>query len=137
LAAGGVLFAYFLSQGGWQVFQNGYLLTHLPEIGWIAVFSLFNGFLEELWFRGLFLSRFDWLLGPRWAFWLTALLFGLLHTFGSFTGTLGSLLLTLLNFLMGLAFGFIVQRTKCIWGAVLGHFFADFFLMLGYFATTG
>jgi membrane protease YdiL (CAAX protease family) len=36
-----------------------------------------------------------------------------------------------------MAFGYIVQRTKSIWGAVLGHFFADFFLMLGYFATTG
>jgi membrane protease YdiL (CAAX protease family) len=136
LAVGVVLFAYFLSQGGWQVFQGGNLVALLPMIGWVTVFSILNGFMEELWFRGLFLSRFEQLLGPRWAFWLTSLLFGLLHAFGAFTGTLGSLLLTLFTLLLGMAFGFIVQRTKSIWGAVLGHFFADFFMMLGYFSTT-
>jgi membrane protease YdiL (CAAX protease family) len=135
LVVGVVLFGYFLSQGGWQVFQDGDLVTLLPSIGWIALFSLFNGFMEELWFRGLFLSRFEWLLGRHWAFWLTALQFGLLHAFGAFTGTLGSLLLTLFTLFLGMAFGLIVQRTKNIWGAVLGHFFADFFLLLGYFAT--
>gem|GEM_PF-5378782 len=84
----------------------------------------------------IFLSRFEWLLGRRSAFWLTALFFGLLHAFGSFTGTLGTSLLTFFTFLMGLAFGFIVQRTRNIRGAVLGHFFADFFMLLGYFATS-
>ncbi len=135
LAVGAVLFAYFLTQGGWQVFQDGNLVQLLPAIGWITIFSLFNSFMEELWFRGLFLSRFEWLLGPRWAFWLSALTFGLLHAFGSFTGTLGSLLLTLFTLLLGIAFSYIVQRTNNIWGAVAGHFFADFFMMLGYFAT--
>ena len=130
-----LLFIYFLSQGGWQVFHDGNLAKLLPTIGWITIFSIFNGFMEELWFRGLFLSRFEWQLGPRWAFWLSALTFGLLHAFGSFTGTLGSLLLTLFTFLLGIAFCFVVQRTRNIWGAVTGHFFADFFMMLGYFAT--
>jgi len=137
LAVGVVLFGYFISQGGWQVFQDGNLKVLLPTIGWVAVFSIFNGFMEELWFRGLFLSRFEWLLGQRWAFWVTALVFGLLHAFGSFTGTLGSALLTFFTLLMGMAFGYIVQKTGSIWGAVLGHFFADFFLLLGYFATMG
>jgi membrane protease YdiL (CAAX protease family) len=135
LAVSLILFGYFLSQGGWQVFQNGNLLKLLPTIGWITIFSVLNALMEELWFRGLFLSRFEWLLGKRPAFWLTALLFGLLHVFGSFTGTLGTALLTFFTFLMGLAFGFIVQRTRNIWGAVLGHFFADFFMLLGFFAT--
>jgi len=137
LVVGGVLFLYFLSQGGWQVFQAGALKTLLPDIAWITIFSIFNGFMEELWFRGLFLSRFEWLLGRRWAFWITALTFGMLHAFGSFTGTLGSLLLTTFTVFLGIAFGYIVQKTGSIWGAVLGHFFADFFMMLGYFATMG
>lgn len=137
LAVGAVLFAYFLSQGGWQVFQDGNLKLLIPTIGWIKLFSVFNGFMEELWFRGLFLSRFEWLLGRRWAFWMTSLLFGLLHAFGSFTGTLGSALLVGFTLLLGMAFGYIVQKTGSIWGAVLGHFFADFFLLLGYFATAG
>ncbi len=137
LAVSVVLFGYFISQGGWQVFEGNNLVALLPTIGWISIFSIFNAVMEELWFRGLFLSRFEAMLGRRWAFWLTALLFGLLHAFGAFTGTLGSLLLTVFTLLMGLAFGFIVQRTKSIWGAVLGHFFADFFMMVGYFSTTG
>ncbi len=137
LAVGVVLFAYFLSQGGWQVFQDGNLKVLMPTIAWITIFSIFNAFMEELWFRGVFLSRFEWLFGRRWAFWLTALLFGLLHAFGSFTGTLGSALLTFFTLLLGMAFGYIVQKTGSIWGAVLGHFFADFFMMLGYFATMG
>ncbi len=137
LAVGVVLFLYFLSQDGGQVFQGSNLKTLLPTIGWVAIFSVFNGFMEELWFRGLFLSRFEWLLGRRWAFWLTALLFGLLHAFGSFTGTLGSLLLVTFTLFLGVAFGWILQKTGSIWGAVLGHFFADFFMLLGYFATLG
>lgn len=137
LVVGVVLFAYFLSQGGWQVFQDGNLKVLMPTITWVTIFSIFNAFMEELWFRGVFLSRFEWLFGRRWAFWLTALLFGLLHALGSFTGTLGSALLTLFTLLLGLAFGYIVQKTGSIWGAVLGHFFADFFMMLGYFATMG
>jgi len=137
LAIGAVLFVYFLSQGGWQVFQDGNLVKLLPTIGWVMIFSIFNSFMEELWFRGLFLSRFEWQFGSRWAFWLSALTFGMLHAFGSFTGTLGSLLLTLFTLLLGGAFCFIVQRTRNIWGAVAGHFFADFFMMLGYFATLG
>ena len=43
----------------------------------------------------------------------------------------------LFTLLMGMAFGYIVQKTGSIWGAVLGHFIADFFLLLGYFATMG
>ncbi len=137
LAVGVVLFLYFLSQGGGQVFQGPNLKTLLPTIGWVAIFSVFNAFMEELWFRGAFLSRFEWLLGRRWAFWLTALLFGLLHAFGSFTGTLGSLVLVTFTLFLGFAFGWIVQKTGSIWGAVLGHFFADFFMLVGYFATLG
>lgn len=137
LIVGVFLFAYFISQGGWQVFQGSNLRELLPDIGWIAVFSAFNGFMEELWFRGLFLSRFEWLIGRRQAFWVTALLFGLLHAFGSFTGTLGSLALVIVTLILGIAFGYIVQRTESIWGAVLGHFFVDFFFLLGYFATIG
>lgn len=76
---GAVLFIYFLSQGGWQVFQDSNLVKLFPAIGWITIFSTFNSFMEELWFRGLFLSCFEWQLGPRWAFWLSALTFGLLH----------------------------------------------------------
>ncbi len=135
LLVGLVLFGYFLSQGGWQVFVGSNLITLLPVIGWMTIFSVFNGFMEELWFRGLFLSRFETLLGKGWAFWLTTLLFGGLHALGNFTGTIGSLLLVVFTLLLGAAFGYIVQRTGSLWGAVLGHFFADFFFMLGYFAT--
>jgi len=137
LGVGVILFGYFLFQGGWQVFQGSNLRLLLPEIGWITIFAIFNGFMEELWFRGLFLSRFEDLMGKRLAFWITALLFGMLHAFGNFTGTLSSLLLVLFTLLLGMAFCYIVQRTRSIWGAVLGHFFADFFFLLGYFATMG
>lgn len=47
LAVSLILFGYFLSQGGWQVFQNGNLLKLLPTIGWIAIFSLMNALMEE------------------------------------------------------------------------------------------
>jgi membrane protease YdiL (CAAX protease family) len=137
LVVGAALFLYFLSQGGWQVFQAEAMKTLLPMIGWMTIFSIFNGFMEELWFRGLFLSRFEWLLGRSWAFWITAITFGMLHIFGSFNGTLGTLLLSSFTVLLGIAFGYIVQKTNSIWGAVLGHFFADFFMMVGYFATMG
>lgn len=137
MGVGIFLFGYFLSQGGWQVFQGSNLKLLLPDIGWISIFAIFNGLMEELWFRGMFLSRFEDLMGKRLAFWVTSLLFGMLHAFGNFTGTLSSFLLVFFTLLLGMALGVIVQRTKSIWGAVLGHFFADFFFLLGYFATMG
>ena len=37
--------------------------------------------------------------------------------------------------LLGLAYGWITQRTDTLWGAVLAHAAADAFLMLGGLAT--
>jgi membrane protease YdiL (CAAX protease family) len=36
---------------------------------------------------------------------------------------------------LGLAYGWITQRTDTLWGAVLAHAAADAFLMLGGLAT--
>lgn len=42
---------------------------------WGLVFSLANGFMEELWFRGIFLGKLQPLIGTGAATLLTALLF--------------------------------------------------------------
>ena len=46
---------------------------------WILLFVLSNGFFEELMFRGLFLKKFEPLVGPRLANLLTALIFAIGH----------------------------------------------------------
>jgi membrane protease YdiL (CAAX protease family) len=46
---------------------------------WGLVFSLANGFMEELWFRGIFLGKLRPLIGTGAAILLTALPFSIMH----------------------------------------------------------
>lgn len=110
-SVGAVVFIYFLMNGGWQIFQPPNFRVLLPVMGWVAVFSIFNSFMEELWFRGLFQSRFETLFGKKLGFWLTVMLFALPHLFGNFSGTLDTWLLLGITVILGIAFG--VQLAVC------------------------
>lgn len=82
-----------------------YLLAFLTS-------ALLPAFAEELLFRGLLLQAFRRRLGDRWALWLTALLFSILHL--SLQGF--GVLLVIGLFLAGLTL-----RYESLWPAVLFH----------------
>jgi membrane protease YdiL (CAAX protease family) len=97
----------------------------IPILPWIIIFSLANAFMEELWFRGLFLGRLAPILGDGGAIWLTSIWFGLIHVFAVYVSGVGALIFGILTLTLGLAFGLLMIKTKNIWGASLFHAAAD------------
>ena len=97
----------------------------IPTLPWIILFSLANGFMEELWFRGLFLGKLAPILGNGAAIWLTSIWFGVMHVFAVYVSGIGALVFGILTLTLGLAFGLLMLKTKNIWGASLFHAAAD------------
>jgi membrane protease YdiL (CAAX protease family) len=99
--------------------------TIMPSLPWLVVFSLANGFMEELWLRGLFLERLAPLFGGGGAIWLTSIWFGLMHVFAVYVSGVGAMIFGILTLTLGLAFGLLMWKTKNIWGATIFHAAAD------------
>jgi len=95
---------------------------------WILVFVLSNAFLEELHFRGLFLSRLARFLGRGWANVLVAVVFTLVHVPVEYTPDIIPFLAVL--FVLALLWGALIQRTQSLWGAVLFHAGADLLIII-------
>lgn len=133
LALGAVLFALFLAMGGWEAIAYVGAPRLLAATPLILVFALSNAFMEELWFRGSFLPRFEEVLGRGAALAATTLAFGVMHGAADYTSGpqlfqyVGSALV------LGLGCGWIAQRTRTLWGSVLAHTIGDVCVVLGFF----
>ena len=105
-------------------------------IPWLCVFSFSNAFMEELMIRGLFLKKYNSMFGKNTSLLLTSVIFALLHqaiieytdpiTFSIFLG---------ITFLLGLSWGFVMQKSDSIWGAVLAHAVADILFLITVFGV--
>ncbi len=97
---------------------------------WGLVFSVANGFLEELWFRSIFLKRLEPFLGIGGSVLLTSIVFSVIHA-GSTYLTPAALPFMLANtFTLGLACGYLTMKSDSIWGAIVIHAAADLFLFV-------
>lgn len=100
---------------------------------WILVFIFLNALREELWFRGLFLKKFETLLGKDSSNFLQALIFSFAHLtlpFSSF-----SMIYLIITFLLGLGFGAVMQKTDSIIASILFHAGADIPVILAVFSS--
>ena len=125
--------ATFLFQG-----QNITVAKATSWAGPILITVFANGFREELLYRGLFLKKFEFLLGSRSSNLLQAIIFSLSHTVagrGSIAYTPYTLALVLFTFFLGLIWGYLMQRTKSLWGSVLFHAGSDVSVFLGIFSN--
>ncbi|MFZ0770197.1 MAG: type II CAAX endopeptidase family protein [Candidatus Sulfotelmatobacter sp.] len=102
---------------------------------WILLFVVANAFMEELLFRGLFLGRYEPLIGKWLAILSTALAFTLAHMQATYAPNLWSFLLVLLGF--SIAWGWLMQKTGSVWGSVLFHAGADLLIILPVFSSLG
>jgi uncharacterized protein len=100
---------------------------------WLALFVLANGAMEEMLFRGLFLKKFEPLLGEFLSILTIALVFTALHFGVNYT----SQQLIFMGILIGLAllFGTVIQKTRSLWPAILFHAGMDISVMLGIFSS--
>ena len=100
---------------------------------WILVFVLANGALEELLYRGLFLKKLEPFMGPNSSNLLLALTFAIPHLGVTYTSDISTFFVILL--ILGLAWGYIIQRTDSLLAAILFHAGADVVLVIGLFSN--
>lgn len=135
LAVGALLFVLFLAMGGWDAIVYlgpARLLAAAPAM---LLFVVSNSFMEELWFRGSFLPRFEGVLTPGLALVATTLAFGAMHGVADYTSGLQLLQYVGSALVLGLCCGWVTQRTRTLWGAVLAHAIGDVCVVLGFFYT--
>jgi membrane protease YdiL (CAAX protease family) len=107
------------------------IIHNLP---WFVLFALANGFMEELWFRGLFLGRLQPHIGEGGALWMTSIWFGVMHIFAVYVSGTAALIFGVVTITLGLTFALVMQKTKTIWGAAIFHSAADlhWFIAFGF-----
>jgi len=126
-------FVFFVAAGLLLSLQKNSLQNILSILPWLFAFSVFNALMEELWFRGLFLKRFEPFLGNHLSIFLTSLMFSIPHIFARYiSGIEMSLIFFLTVFSLGMASGYIIYKTKSIWGAVIFHIGYDLFYALAF-----
>ena len=97
---------------------------------WILLFSIANGFMEELWFRGLWLGGFKPVLGLPAAIHVTSVAFCAMHVI-VYRGDMAAVaVLTPAWLFMGYAYALIMRKTGSLWGPVLAHAIADVLFLL-------
>ena len=102
---------------------------------WIVLFSVANGFMEELWFRGLWYGAFKHVLGSSAAIHVTSWAFCLMHVIVYWGDPMAIAMLTPAWLFMGYAYGMIMRKTGSLWGPVLAHAIADVLFLFVSFSS--
>jgi membrane protease YdiL (CAAX protease family) len=118
--------------------QNLYFNRVLSWLPWIIPIVFLNGVREELLYRGLFLKKYQAVFGAKASNLLQAVIFSLSHSvagvgLNAYTPFIWALVV--FTFLLGLAWGYLMQRTNSMIGSVLFHAGTDIPVFLGIFST--
>ncbi len=133
LIAAAVCLVLTLLQPAVRALGTARLISLAP---WILLFSVSGAFMEELLFRGLFLGRYEPLIGKWPAILSTALVFTLAHMQVAYAPNgLWKFLLVLFGF--AIAWAWLMRKTESLWGSVLFHAGADFLIILPVFISFG
>jgi len=130
---GFVLFAVFAAGQARQMKIPGATIGRL--LPWIVLFVFANAFMEELWFRGLFLHPLVSLLGPIASIVLTAVIFALAHIGASYMSKDERVRFLIILFPLGLAWGACTYFTDSLIASTLFHAGADLMIINGFIAS--
>jgi membrane protease YdiL (CAAX protease family) len=100
---------------------------------WVLIFVLGSGLLEEFMYRALFLGKYEAFFGPKTANILQAVIFCIIHLSVAYTAE--PYLFVILTFFLGLAWGYMTQRTDSLLGSVLFHAGTDIPIIISIFST--
>ena len=138
--AGFLVFAALSIPGANYLFlgQNLTAAKVVSWMPWILPIVLANGLREELLYRGLFLRKFESLLGNGFSLLLQALIFSLSHSVAGigimqYTPYISVLVVT--TFILGLVLGYAMRRTDSIIGPILIHAGTDIPIFIGIFSN--
>jgi len=101
------------------------LMARLP---WALLFSLANGLMEELWFRGLFLRRFASVVGVVGSMIVTSVVFTVSHAAASYMNPVEAILFQIILLPMALLFAYLMHKSDSVWGSASYHAGSDVFL---------
>jgi membrane protease YdiL (CAAX protease family) len=123
----------FFAIGGLGInVEAGLIVTWIP---WVFAFSIANSFMEELMIRGLFLRKYSAFFGQTGSLLLTSIVFALFHfALLEYADFLSVSVIVTFTFFLGLSWGYIIQKSNNLLGAVLAHMIAD---ALGILAVFG
>ena len=121
-----------LQQPAIKALSTAKLFTLVP---WILLFVSSNALMEELVFRGLFLGRYDPLIGKWLAILSTALAFTLAHMQVSYAPEI--VVFLAVTFGLAIAWGWLMHKTGSLWGSALFHAAADLLIILPIFSSLG
>ena len=100
----------------------------------LIVLVLCNGLREELWFRGLFLKKYEQFLGPLSSNMLSAIIFASFHVQVTYTPALLPFLgITLI---LGLFLGYLMQKSGSVLASAIFHAGSDIPIFLVYLSYT-
>lgn len=128
----GALVFFFLVPASFMFAAQRFTSTEtlIAAVMWGLVFSFVNGFMEELWLRGVFLKRLAPVIGSHGAIWLTSLIFAWMHSFAFYFDPLALIFFAVNTLALGLGCGYLMMKSDSIWGPTLIHGAADFFLFI-------
>ena len=132
LIAAAICLLLTLQQPGIRSFGASRLLSLTP---WILLFIISNAFMEELLFRGLFLGRYEALVGGWPAILSTALAFTLAHMQVRYAPDIIVFMMVLLG--LSIAWGWLMRKSNSLWGSVVFHAGADLLIILPIFKELG
>jgi membrane protease YdiL (CAAX protease family) len=93
------------------------------DLPWLAPACALQAFSQEVQFRGLLMGALERTMSMGWANVAQAVVFGLSHLAIAYGGPLAPFVPV--TFVVGLVFGWAVQRTNSLWTAVIIHAVAD------------
>ena len=102
---------------------------------WILLFTFSNAFMEELWFRALFLRPLTSLLGPIAAIVLTAAVFALAHIGATYLSKAERVRFLMILFPLGMVWGACLHLTGSVIASTLFHAGADLMVINGFIAA--
>lgn len=96
--------------------------SSLPAaIPWVLLFIFANAIMEELWFRAIFLRKFETIIGRNAAIIVTAIIFGASHVNATYDFPGGGFVFGLVVFGLGLVGAYSMFKDDGLIGPVLFH----------------
>jgi len=122
LAFGLVSFAGFAVIALAMQSNSSDFFSSLPvAIPWLLLFVFANAIMEELWFRAIFLRKYETIIGRNAAIIVTAIIFGASHVNATYDFPGGGFVFGLVVFGLGLVGAYSMFKHDGLIGPVLFH----------------
>jgi membrane protease YdiL (CAAX protease family) len=113
-----------------QTVPQDVIIRFGKNLPWLLIFIFANSIMEEFWFRGLFLKKYEPVIG-RWpAILVTALVFGTSHIFATYEFPGGEFIFGMVVFILGLVGAQAMFKEDGLVGPVLFHAGYDLMIIM-------